>query len=414
NEMHITGVFNTAAGATGYFLLENTGNMDLTGIEFVMIDPADLEHGTLVDVQDNPITIAFGEIDFDPVSGVDLPYAAGSDTQAVLITVDLSGVPNTEAGIYSGIITVRDNDGDPVDTFDIFVNVTGDESIDIHNNDRDVSGGVLTINGVLGSVATGYFVLENTGISAAENIVVFNTGDLDDGAGHKILSSNINFDPDYAFSLGVGSTQTIAIGITAPALQYPATYYSVITAQDDDGDPSDSVILKVIIGDSESLAIQDDEKDISGAGVMSLSGDPATSQNGDFVIENTGNCALDNIGFNPTDLSDGAGHTISSDNIIFDLNPILSLPSEIGFNLKQINLTVNIPDSQAAGVYTSTVTARDDDGDPEDTFILKVEVLGSEDIDAQNNGGDVVANTLSLSGDPDSNDSGNFIVENTG
>ncbi|MFH1958067.1 MAG: hypothetical protein ABIJ15_06285, partial [bacterium] len=409
NEMHITGAFGESA--TGYFLLENTGNMDLTGIEFIS---ADLEHGTLVDALGDPITIAAGDVDFVPVSGVlDLSYAAGSDTQAVLITVDLSGVPNTEAGIYSGIITVRDDVDGPADTFALFVNVTGDESIDIHNNDRDVSGGVLTINGVLGSVATGYFVLENTGISTAENIVVFNTGDLDDGAGHKILASNIKFDPDYTFSLGVGSTQTIAVGITSPVLQYPATYYSVIMAQDDDGTPSDSVILKVIIGNYEALDIHDNEKDIS-SGIMSLSGNPDTSQNGDFVIENTGNCALNNIEFVPASLSDGAGHTISPDNIIFDINPIAALPSEIGFNLKQINLTVNIPDSQAAGIYTSTVTARDDDGDPEDTFILSVTVAGSEDIDVQNNGGDVVSNTLSLSGDPDSNDSGNFIVENTG
>ncbi|MFH1352982.1 MAG: hypothetical protein ABIH68_05335, partial [bacterium] len=411
NEMHITGAFESTTPAAGYFLLENTGNMNLTGIEFIS---ANLEHGTLVDGQGDPIIIAAADVDFTPLSGVlNLDYAAGSDTQAVLITVDLSGVPNTEAGIYTGIITVRDDDGAPVDTFDIFVNVTGDESIDIHNNDRDVSGGVLTINGVLGSVATGYFVLENTGISTAENIVVFNTGDLDDGAGHKILASNINFDPNYAFSLGVGSTQTIAVGITSPVLQYPATYYSVIMAQDDDGTPSDSVILKVIIGDYEALDIHDNEKDIF-SGIMSLSGNPDTSQNGDFVIENTGNCALNNVEFVPASLSDGAGHTISPVNITFDINPIVTLPSEIGFNLKQINLTVNIPGSQSAGVYTSTVTARDDDGNPEDTFILSVTVAGSEDIDVQNNGGDVISNTLSLSGDPGSNDSGNFIVENAG
>ena len=93
---------------------------------------------------------------------------------------------------------------------------------------------------------------------------------------------------------------------------------------------------------------------------------------------------------------------------------ISQLDHVAGSNLTSVSLAVSIPANQDEGVYISTVTIRDDDLTPSDTFFVYLNITGKSNLDILNNDRDVVSNIMTLAGNPGDAPAGEFSIENTG
>ncbi len=128
-----------------------------------------------------------------------------------------------------------------------------------------------------------------------------------------------------------------------------------------------------------------------------------------FTVANNGAMNIDNIVFEVTDLADGTGRFIASSYITFNPTSI----GILGTGLSQdVEVFVNVPLGTYNTTYTGTVTVKDDDGFPLETIAISITVNPSYDLDIDDNGQDLVGDTMSLVGDMDSVVAGNFLLLN--
>ena len=423
NEQNLVGNTMSLSGGvgetvTGYFRLINPnaisnnvdeedgpGNADLSGLSYTVSDltsGSDVLSATNVTLVGFPTTLNYG--------------------QAVNIPLRVSIPSNQATGTYTGWVKVTDTEGGvPVssDSFQIVVAVGSVEDIDIAENSISVSGN----HGAYTSEAT--FTVWNTdathnpdadgpGNSDLYNIEFYSTK-LSDGHGHEIAGNLVHFTPPTLDMLASGNSATIHVYVDVPQGTYAGTYEGTITARDNDGWPSDTVHFVVTVNEIADLDIADNLENLS-ANTMNLNGQQGQTVNARFAIYNPnrdgnnvdpgdgpGNVDLNNLVFEPIgDLTDNVGHTIPAANITS--NVPTTLASGAYFSA---TLTVAIPANQPSGMYEGLVRVYDAVKNVADTFMLKVNVGVTEDIDIENTlvqGSGNHGQTVTLS---------NFVVWNT-
>ncbi|MFH1957658.1 MAG: T9SS type A sorting domain-containing protein, partial [bacterium] len=332
-------------------------------------------------------------------------------TEAITLTIDIPST--TIAAIYRATVTVWDDDGFPSDSFIVSLAVSSAalvEAFSVLDNAYDLTAGTMSLAGDFSTSQNGSFCIENTGDILLDNIQ-FSPFQLDDGAGNTISSATYSFSPSSA-SLASGATAVINLSVAIPALQPPATYWASVSVADDDGDPSDSFALKLVVHPLESLFISANTLDVFGSS-MSFTGDPSTTQTGYLAFENNGNVLLDTVTISCTGIVFSSGVAISSSSVSFTSSTISSFPYLPAPSTKTVGVSVAIPADQPPGIYISTLTVADDDSAPSDSIILAVTVNVFESIDVHDNALDVSSNTMSMEVWPFTESKGKeFIVEN--
>ncbi len=214
------------SNASGYFVIENTGNVALTNLGF---NATTLKKGS--------DSIDESNIQFLPGSIISLDYKSGSDTQTVRVNVN---VPDAVAPVvYCSTITVLYDDLTPGDTFFLYLDVNSIESFDVRDDTESLTGNIMSLAGGPYDVISGTFVVLNNGNVVLDNII-FSWQDLSDGAGNNIYLSTASFDVagstfvtslDYSTGIDtVGGQVSVSISSKQPS----GVYTGIITVKDDD------------------------------------------------------------------------------------------------------------------------------------------------------------------------------------
>jgi uncharacterized membrane protein len=275
-------------------------------------------------------------------------------------------------------VTVKDDDGYPLETIGLSITVDPSYDIDIADNAQNLVGNVMTIGAEDGDTAAGVFQLINPDNDAMNvdpdpfgNATVSGLGanltDLEHADGYVIPSSNIDF-PNSPNFLNSGDYADIIAQVAIPAGQHEGMYTGVIEIFCSQG-PSDSFMIQVVVGPLEDIVLVGTLDDTVNHGNIAID---------TFTVANVGNAELDNLLFEVTNLGDGLGHSIPDDNVTFVPTSIETL--EVGEST-DVTVDVFVPLGMYAGTYGGVVTVKDDDGYPQATMPVSVTVLPSYDLD---------------------------------
>ena len=363
------------------FTVENNGNADIDNIVFEVTDLAD---GT-------GRFIASSYITFNPTSIGMLGMGLSQDVE-VFVAVPF-GTYNTT---YTGIVTVKDDDGFPLETIAISITVSPSYDLDIADNAQNLVGNMMSLVGDTGSVVAGTFVLVNPN-SEAQNVDPdpFGNADLDLSGPTAYVSTDLIFGiytiPSTAIlflgapdTLVSGGFANVGVSVTIPGGQEEGTYTGTVTVTSADGS-TDNFTLNVTVGPAESIIL---------TGILDKTVDHGVTAIDTFTVENNGNADIDNIVFEVTDLADGTGRFIASSYITFNPTSI----GMLGMGLSQdVEVFVEVPSGTYNTTYTGTVRVKDDDGSPLETIAISITVNPSYDLDIADNWGGISGNTMGFS-----------------
>jgi len=156
-------------------------------------------------------------------------------------------------------------------------------------------------------------------------------------------SINVNLPSDI--TLNAGASQDVVVQIDVPANQYAGTYSGNLIATSTT-QSSVTALLGV------SLAVNPKSNAaVTSANIEAGRGVTRTVQNA-FTISNTGNNDLNSVTLTVSDLNDANNNVLSQSYISFN-------PSTTALNFgssANIDITANIPSTQAVGTYTGTIT----------------------------------------------------------
>jgi len=381
NAMHLAGNVNDTV--SGYFRVVNPNSQALNVDENDGPANADLTNitATITDLVSGTDTLYH-----DSISLVGLPATlASGQAENVLVKVVIGSAQ--AFGTYTGWIKLTDTEsGTPVDadSFQIIVSVGSNEVIDI----TESAIGVTADHGSYSTEAT--FTVNNNGNSDLTNIEFYATK-LEDGHGHEIPGNLVHFTPPTIDMLETGASYTIHVYVEVPQGTYTGNYEGTITARDNDGWPSDTVHFTVTVNKVADLDIADNLENLS-ANTMNLNGQQGQTVSARFAVYNPntdgnnvdpgdgpGNVDLNNLHFESTVLTDNVGHTIPVSNISSNVPSALASGSYYS-----ATLTVTIPANQPSGLYEGYVRVYDGTENVADTFMLRVNVGVTEDIDIEN------------------------------
>jgi len=193
-----------------------------------------------------------------------------------------------------------------------------------------------------GDTISGNFSMSNT--NATDNLTVDfpNTVDLI-GTNYNYTGIGVGYNVSDSFNLVSSSTEYVSYDITMPSDIYAdANSYSAnvnITAGTGNWD---NFSLDITVNPVSNLSASD----ITTSAVRGYSKTEA------ITLSNIGNTDLTGVTYSATDLTSG-NNVIGSGNITF--NPVSSV--DVDYNESaQVNVTVDVPSTQATGTYTGNVT----------------------------------------------------------
>ncbi|MCK4413378.1 MAG: hypothetical protein KAY32_07540, partial [Candidatus Eisenbacteria sp.] len=360
--------------ASDWFTVKNTGNADLDNIVFNISAPVDIFTA------------------FYPASISQL-LVGETDTVKVTGLVPLG----TLTGLYTATVTVKDDDGYPLETVSVSAFVDPSYDLDIADNQQNVVGNKMSLAGKVDTTVSAKFLLVNPN-SEAMNV------DLEDAFGNADLANltytltdltgpGANIVPTAITTptgLTSGGSEAITYSVVIPAGQVEGVYTGTVTVtspgEDDTGDSFDVVLVVAPVGE------------ITVTTPANIATDHGTTGSSSFSVTNTGNSILTDIVFEMTDLDDGAGHRIAKENIYFNPTSI----SILGIGaIENVDVYVYVPAGTYANTYTGTIRVKDDDNYPSATVTLTVIVNPAYDLDIANDdrfGGNVNQNILEYKG----------------
>ena len=233
--------------------------------------------------------------------------------------------------------------------------------------DLDVTNVVNPTPGNPGTSVAGSFKVNNIGANTVSGIV-FVKNDLVSAADptQKILSSQISFNPASIASLAAG--QDITVTSSAAILQgtKPGSYTGAVDVRDGSNPPahSDTFQLTVVVNSLAQVSV-DTFTDTTALEIKEEQGETAT---GTFVIRNTGNVDLSNLGLS---------HNITltdNDNDAITLT-FTGLPAVLAAGSSAtITANANIDENVDFATYSGIVTVKDLVQNVQKTFKLDITV----------------------------------------
>ncbi|MCK4413377.1 MAG: hypothetical protein KAY32_07535, partial [Candidatus Eisenbacteria sp.] len=292
-------------------------------------------------------------------------------------------------------------DGAPsaVITCSLYVNPLYD--LDIADNQQNVVGNTISLAGDTSSTVSGKFLLVNPN-SEAMNV------DLDDAFGNANLTNltytltpltgpGANITPTAITTptgLTSGSSQAITYSVDIPSTQLEGIYTGTVTVTSPGEDAAgDTFDITLTVGAAESIMLTNIYP-VDSVGHGEIASDW-------FTVQNTGNADLDNIVFN-----------ISAPVDIFTAFYPASISQLLVGETDTVKVTGLVPLGTLTGLYTATVTVKDDDGYPLETVSVSAFVDPSYDLDIADNQQNLVGNTMSLAGAVSTTVSGEFLLIN--
>ena len=396
NASHDTVYHNETAQDT--FTVENTGNTDLYNIIYSSTD--------FVGVTDNSYIIPASSITFDPATISELLI---DDTTTVKVNVP---VPfGMLAQNYQGTITVKDDDGYPLETIQLTITALPKYDVDISDNEANLVSNKMSLSGAVNETISGKFRLINPN-SSDLNVDPDAFGNANWGSvswsidtltynGYFIPTDSVKMTPPV---LASGGTQDVAIQVAIPSNQYAATYAGKVSVTAETSGvavSTDTFLLNVTVGTAEAIALNN---------IAPIdSADHGTYAVDSITVKNIGNADLDNIVFETSDLVGTLGGIIPEANVSFIPTSISQLNKDV---TDTIGVKIFVPLGTLTDTYTGPITVKDDDGYPLETVNIIITVNPSYDLDISDNGQNLVGNIMSLTGDVNTTVSAKFLLIN--
>lgn len=238
--------------------------------------------------------------------------------------------------------------------------------------------------------AGGSFTVNNTGNSVLDDLSITSNG----FPGAWVF----NFTPSSITQLTLPGSVVVNFTVQLSTAYLAGMYTGNIVVADDDGAPTASEELTVVIEPTPMMSITPDPVEITVS-----AGDNASET---IIVHNDGNVHLESVNFADLTLTRvGGGSTLD-----LAIDGILTIPYGSTANRA---VTVSTGSDVIGGLYTGTVTAAGyASGDPDNTvsteFVVNVNVIDAmQDLN-------IVENTLAVSGNPGQTVQAFFNVENTG
>jgi len=179
----------------------------------------------------------------------------------------------------------------------------------------------------------------------APHIIAFTDGVLSLG------THSVNVVLPAGFTLNPSVTSGFITQIQIPSNQYAGTYSGNLIATSTT-QPSVAATLPIsLMVTSSPSATVNSPSFTAGRGITRTADNVLT-------VTNTGNTDLNSVAISVADLSDGGSNTLSSSAISF--SPSQTSISYGTNNVLNVDITTNLPDSQAIGTYTGTITVNYD------------------------------------------------------
>jgi len=301
---------------TGTFTVNNTGTSAISQLAF------NLNNNKLVGSEDEmPLSVSF-----TPPQLTNLAVGVPTEVNYTFT------VPEVLAGAYTGDFNII-NASSTIDTLSINMNV---------NENHNLSTSVNSQSAVAGTTKTFNMTFENLGNTHLNIITMTSTALTKTGDSF----TGITVDEDNIVSLDYEGTKQVPVSVVIPSgksgvytANITATYNGVQTA----------VAELTLDIDEEDL-----ETTITTQNIIWVEGQ-STSEDIDFVVENTGNTDLTNVQCEITGFEDSEGETAISTAYFSSTNTVISSLAVDADTEKSFTLQ-NIPSSLELGTYTATLS----------------------------------------------------------